>query len=379
MHLNRGLKQKISILYADTGGGHRSSGEAISQGIEIAYPGQFEVSFVNNFRSWPFPFSIAEDIYPPLVNHARPVYKATFRATNHKNVTATLRRMFEPLSEKLAAEMLAQYPADLYLSVHPLYNQVLPAAIRETKARAKYVSVVTDLVTGHVQWYHQDVHRCIVPTSAAFEQAVHFGIPRDHVRIGGQPVWPDFAKRMTAGAQTRAALGLDPNIPVALLMGGGDGMGRLEGLARNIAWSGLPLQLIVVCGRNVAVMQALEFVRPRIPAMRVLGFVRNVPELMGASDVLITKAGPGTICEGFVAGLPIILYDAIPGQEEGNIALVEEQGAGVYCKSTRSVLRQLEHWLGNKEAFHTAKISSSQLARPDAAVEIARLSIEMLA
>ena len=125
-------------------------------------------------------------------------------------------------------------------------------------------------------------------------------------------------------------------------------------------------------------MQALEFVRPRIPALRVLGFVRNVPELMGASDVLITKAGPGTICEGFVAGLPIILYDAIPGQEEGNIALVEEQGAGVYCKSTRSVLRQLEHWLGNKEAFHTAKISSSQLARPDAAVDIARLSIEML-
>ena len=371
-------KQKVAILYADTGGGHRSAAQAIAQGIQLAYPDLYDVTFVNNFRDWPFPFCYAEDIYPPMVNHARLVYQAAFRASNHQSVTTMVRRLYEPLSEKLAAEMLLQFPADLYISVHPLYNQVLPTAILQSGSRAKYVSVVTDLVSGHSQWFNGHVHRYIVPTHVAFDQAVQYGIPGDRIRIAGQPVWPDFQKRLRLGGQTRESLGLDPDIPVALLVGGGDGMGRLQSLAKTIATSKLRMQLIVVCGRNLQALQVLDSVKPKIPALRVFGFVNNIPELMGASDFLITKAGPGTICEGFIAGLPIILYDAIPGQEEGNVTLVETHGAGFYCKTTSSVLRQLSNWLNDTTALNSARRASASMGQPNAAIDIAILCVETI-
>jgi 1,2-diacylglycerol 3-beta-galactosyltransferase len=106
--------------------------------------------------------------------------------------------------------------------------------------------------------------------------------------------------------------------------------------------------------------------------MKVFGFVNNVPELMGAADVLVTKAGPGTICEAFIAGLPIVLYDAVPGQEEGNVDYVVETGAGAWCPTPRLVVNQLKEWIMRPPALEWARRASISLARPNSAIDIAK-------
>jgi 1,2-diacylglycerol 3-beta-galactosyltransferase len=217
------------------------------------------------------------------------------------------------------------------------------------------------------------VDHCIVPTEEARKEAIENLVPPEKVSVTGQPVWPDFRKRMGNRAATRAQLGLDDSKPVVLLMGGGDGLGRLGVTGREIAFSGLPLQLVVVCGRNQAVKRDLEFINPRV-TMRVLGFVSNIPELMGAADILVTKAGPGTIAEAFIAGLPVLLYDAVPGQEEGNVDYVVNRGAGAWCPLLPSaVVKQLKLLLADRKRLDNMRRASAQLAKPDSALDIARI------
>jgi 1,2-diacylglycerol 3-beta-galactosyltransferase len=149
-------------------------------------------------------------------------------------------------------------------------------------------------------------------------------------------------------------------------------MGPLYKIARTIATSVANTQLIVVAGRNTVLEQKLKAVAWEIPT-QVHGFVSNMPELMGASDLLITKAGPGTISEAFIAGLPVIISSFIPGQEEDNVRYVLEHQAGVYAPDPEQIAVQVRELLrpGN-EILQQMRGNAVALARPEAALNIAQ-------
>ena len=97
------------------------------------------------------------------------------------------------------------------------------------------------------------------------------------------------------------------------------------------------------------------------------------PILCRGSDFLVTKAGPGTICEALIAGLPVILYSRLPGQEDGNVTYVVSEGAGVWAPRPAQVVSALRNWLEAPEKY-TATVNACQhLACPQAAREIARI------
>jgi 1,2-diacylglycerol 3-beta-galactosyltransferase len=365
--------KRIVMLYGDAGGGHRSAADAIAMGIRRLYGDRYNVSFLNGFKRLPPLLRNADTDYPMWVNYGRMLYALSFHASNGRRRVAAIRRVFESISDPVADEVVLSEPADVYVSCHPIYNGAIPFAIQRLGTRAKFINVVTDLVTGHVAHYVREVDHCIVPTEESRKEALECLVPAEKITVTGQPVWPDFRQRMGNREATRQQLGLDDKTPVVLLMGGGDGLGLLGITGREIAFSGLPLQLVVVCGRNQAVKRDLEFINPRMP-MKVLGFVNNIPELMGAADVLVTKAGPGTIAEAFIAGLPILLYDRVPGQEEGNVDYVVNRGAGASCIfPLSSVVKQLKLLIADPEKRERMRQASVRLARPDSALDIARI------
>ena len=333
---------------------------------------RYDLMFLNGFKTLPRLLRNLDVDYPMWVTYGRMLYSLGFHSTNGRRRLLAIRRAFEPISDKMAEDILHIAQADVYVSCHLVYNQVMPKVIRQIGSQAKFVNVVTDLVSGHVAHYAPDVDYCFVPTEESRRDALTMRVAPEKVVVAGQPVAPDFRKRMGLRYDTRAQLGLDQQKPMILLMGGGEGMGILGLAARELAFSNLPVQLVVVCGRNQPVKLDLEFINPRIP-MRVLGWVNNVPELMGAADVLVTKAGPGTIAEGFIAGLPIVLYDRVPGQEEGNVDYVVNQGAGAWCPLPWMVTKQLRQWLGEPDKLAALRRASARLAKPDSAVDIARI------
>jgi len=168
-----------------------------------------------------------------------------------------------------------------------------------------------------------------------------------------------------------------------LLVGGGDGLGPLFDTARALDAAlpidGPPPQLVVVTGRNAALRERLRAQPWRLP-VRVEGFVNNMPEWMAAADVLVTKAGPGTITEGLLSGLPLVLIGKVPGQEDGNVDFVVGNGVGAWEPRPERAAGALRVWLepGNP-ALPLMSAKARQLASPDAAADIAADILELTA
>ena len=154
-------------------------------------------------------------------------------------------------------------------------------------------------------------------------------------------------------------------------------MGPLEEITRKINDAGLDVSLVVITGRNKKLKEKLENTRWDIP-IHIYGFVTEMPDFMRAADVLLTKAGPGTISEALIAGLPIILYHRISGQEEGNVSYVIDEGAGVWAPETNDIVDTLKLWWEQPELRKEAVKNARRLARPLAAREIARSIIHYL-
>jgi 1,2-diacylglycerol 3-beta-galactosyltransferase len=103
-----------------------------------------------------------------------------------------------------------------------------------------------------------------------------------------------------------------------------------------------------------------------------------MPDFMRAADVLVTKAGPGTISEAFIAGLPMVLYARLPGQEDGNVDYVVDNGAGVWAPRPEAVVSVLRNWLRHPDQRQQAAEACLRLARPRAARDIAHALMQQI-
>jgi 1,2-diacylglycerol 3-beta-galactosyltransferase len=195
------------------------------------------------------------------------------------------------------------------------------------------------------------------------------------MKIIGLPVADKFCRPFGEKDEIRKQLGWPLDRPTVLMVGGGDGMGPLEMTAKAIDAAKLPLAMAIIAGRNQKLKAHLEQYHWQVP-VKVYGFVQEMPDFMRASDILVTKAGPGTICEAFIAGLPIILYSRINGQEEGNVDYVVDYGAGVWAPRPDRVVDALDCWLKEPKERERAAQACLSLARPKAAQQIASLLME---
>jgi 1,2-diacylglycerol 3-beta-galactosyltransferase len=272
-------------------------------------------------------------------------------------------------------KMLNEHPADLVVSVHPLMNTYVRQVVH--RRHIPFATVVTDMVSTHTLWFDRNADMILLPTEIARQRGLELGIDDSKMHVCGLPVDEKFSKETSSKAKLREQLGW-PESPLSLLLvGGGEGMGPLEATAAAIDASGLPVSLIIIAGRNLRLQERLEAREWHIPH-KVYGFVKNMPELMRAADVLITKAGPGTISEAFIAGLPIILYNRLPGQEEGNVLYVIGEGAGMWAPEPGMVVSVIKNWINHPDRLTETTQASQSLARPEAARQIARLLMSLV-
>ena len=293
-------RKRILFLFSDTGGGHRSATEAMIEALEDGYPGRFETHMVDFFREYyPRPLKYAPEIYPPM-SRVPSAWAFSWRVSDGKGRTRAVNNLAYPYLRKAAQRLVRENPADLIVSVHPLVNTTLARAMR--KAPRPFITVVTDLVSTHAFWFDRRADLVVVPTDQAREKAVEYGVAEGNLRVIGLPVAAGFSHPLPDRAGWRAEQGWGNDRPVVLLLSGGDGMGPVRRVAKAINEARLPVSLAVICGRNAELLADLQEVDWRIP-VHLYGFTSRMPEFMAAADIAVTKAGPGTISEAFIAGL----------------------------------------------------------------------------
>ncbi|KAL2544615.1 Monogalactosyldiacylglycerol synthase 1 [Forsythia ovata] len=371
--------KKVLILMSDTGGGHRASAEAIKAAFREEYGDDYQV-FVTDLWTdhTPWPFNQLPKSYNFLVKHGTlwkmAYYASAPRVIHQSNFAAT-----STFIARDVAKGLMKYQPDIIISVHPLMQHV-PLRVLRAKGLLKnivFTTVVTDLCTCHPTWFHKLVTRCYSPSEEVAKRALRAGLQPSQIKVYGLPVRTSFVKPVRPKNELRKELGMNEYLPAVLLMGGGEGMGPIEATAKALGDAlyddahGKPIgQVLVICGRNKKLANKLQSVNWKIP-VQVKGFVTKMEESMGACDCIITKAGPGTIAEAMIRGLPIILNDYIAGQEAGNVPYVVQNGCGKFSKSPKEIANIVFQWFGEKQdELKTMSQNATRLARPDAVFRI---------
>jgi 1,2-diacylglycerol 3-beta-galactosyltransferase len=363
-------RPRVLFLFSDTGGGHRSAAEAVIEALELEAPGRFDIQLIDVFKQYaPPPLNLAPAAYPGMVRVPQ-MWGFGYRMTNGQRRARAITGAAWPYVRRAARRLAREQQADLIVSVHPV---MITAVLKGYGSRRPpFFTVVTDLVTTHALWYDPGVDLYTVPTEAARQRALACGLDPARIHVVGLPVAQRFCQPVADRAALRTELDWPTDRPVVLLMGGGEGMGPLFDTATAIAAPGGDFALAVICGRNRRLKRDLEAQDWPVPT-RLYGFERRIPQMMQAADLLVTKAGPGTIAEAINAGLPMVLYSRLPGQEDGNVTYVVDEGVGTWAPGPDRAAASVHRWLQDPRTLQQAAAACRRIARPSAATEIARL------
>ncbi|XP_034599182.1 probable monogalactosyldiacylglycerol synthase 2, chloroplastic isoform X1 [Setaria viridis] len=390
--------KNVLILMSDTGGGHRASAEALRDAFLIEFGDAYQV-FVRDlgkeYGGWPL--NDMERSYKFMIRHVR-LWKVAFHGTSPRWVHGMYLAALAYFYANEVVSGIMKYKPDIIISVHPLMQHIPLWVLKWQSLQPKvpFVTVITDLNTCHPTWFHHGVTRCYCPSAEVANRALIQGLQLSQVRVFGLPIRPSFCRAVLEKDEIRKELELAPELPAVLLMGGGEGIGPVEETARALGEElydyrrRRPMgQIVVICGRNQVLRSTLQSLRWKVPVklqfglgfwlmcedvfLQIRGFEKQMEKWMGACDCIITKAGPGTIAEALIRGLPIILNDFIPGQEVGNVPYVVDNGAGVFSKDPREASRQVARWFStDADALQRFSRNALQLAQPEAVFDIVK-------
>jgi 1,2-diacylglycerol 3-beta-galactosyltransferase len=306
---------------------------------------------------------------------------------------------------------------------------------KATGKKIPFFTVVTDLGTGHCTWFQRNPDKVYVASERIRKLAKRRGHTADErIVMTGLPIRPEFAiQSEKMGDRTsiegkayrrkiKEMLGLDPDRPVVLLMGGGEGVGNLDKIVDELYYDfvkqGVDATICVICGRNIKLEQGLternwdsvlrgehKRLKKRHFLQRIfrrnrnklieeamdrsldqkdaphqkgqvtvagLGFVSNIADYMVAADILVSKAGPGTIAEAAAVGLPVMLTSFLPGQEAGNVDFVIENGFGDFISANKpeEMAQEVTSWLQDNALMMNMSKAAQKAGQPTAAQAI---------
>lgn len=337
-----GRSGEVLLFVVDAGGGHRAAARALLAAAE-------ETGFPLRLRA----VSLQEILAP------QDVLKRFFGLSIEDFYNLLLRRRFTSVLEPLLRVLhrliawrrralvrglvpfLRQAAPRAVVSVIPNFNGVIRDAVREAAPGAPFLVLLTDLadLPPHF-WIEPGVDGVIVGTGEAARQARELGLPEERIhRVSGMPLHPRF---YSAGegdpdlrVRVRAELGIPGGAFTAMLLFGGKGSAEIEPLTKELLKADLSLHVVAVCGDNKHLLEGLG---PRGAAsggrLHALGFTDRIADYMAASDVLVTKPGPGSLSEAFQKRLPVVVAenrDTIP-MERYNARYVAEKGLGTVVK-----------------------------------------------
>lgn len=369
--------KRLLFLFSDTGAGHRAAAEAVAEAVRRRYPNHFTVDCYDPMGDQRVIAGRLTALYGPITRRVPFLWGVAYHATNRQ---PTVRLFQHAIGRGLRRKLrgaLEPRPA-LVTSFHPLLNHVAADVIPHGVPR---VTVITDWVDFHQAWTDLRADCIICPSDAAYQLCRRRGVPADRLVTVGLPIHPRFQdaiKRFTDKKSMRLKLRLRPHATTVLLAGGGDGTEPLGKYAAALAQSPLDVQVLAICGRNRAL--AAHIREDNHAGVHVFGFVDNMPELLLASDLLVTRAGPGMIAEGLACGCPLLLTGYLPGQEEGNVKEVLSRGLGRYVPRPNDLVEAVTAWFAKPEAQRLEDMDRVRAAAdPSAAFTIADVLARMVA
>ncbi|HZV60193.1 MAG TPA: glycosyltransferase, partial [Candidatus Eremiobacteraceae bacterium] len=307
--------KKIHVVFHDAGGGHRNAAVAL-QTVIAQQNRSWQVELIQ-FQSLSDRLDVLrqltgiriEEQYNHILRNGW-----TLGSSQLLRVLQATIRLFHRAIVKLLTKYWRDNPADLLISVIPHFNSQMYESWSAVYPDRPFVTLITDLADYPPHFWlepvigHGKQQYIIAGTERAVEQARSYGHPDSNIfGTSGMILRPDFyEKDDTDPVALRAELGLNPDLPTGIVLFGGFGSKVMYDIADQLEKAQLPVQLILVCGRNEKLFARMRARQWKMP-VHIIGFTKEVHKLMRAADFLIGKPGPGSIAEAMVRQLPVLI------------------------------------------------------------------------
>lgn len=267
------------------------------------------------------------------------IYRACYQQAENRGRQSMLFALINWINSRGLENILhliTETAPDLIVCTHIFAAQLIDLLKQRNKLTIPAIGIVTDY-TLHPFWEAVPrIEHLVIASELLAHTALKRGIAVERLLPFGIPVHPKFTQTLSREAAADQ-LGLDPAKPTVLLMGGSMGYSNSQKIVAQLAKTGLPLQILAVCGRNQKQFERLSQIKVSFCGpcqLFVYGFAKYVEILMSAADCLITKPGGLTVSEALVKKLPLFLTDPVPGHEEHNAEFLVNNGVSLRLTRT---------------------------------------------
>ncbi len=367
--------KRVLLMYISQVSGHRQGAVAIAKSLKSLNP-DCEVLSINGFGYiYPLMEKIINTAYMGVIKRAPKIWEYLYDNPKIIKLSEKWKQSIHKSSHKKLKPLIEEFKPDVVVC-----TQAFPCGMVADYKKAHHlpmtvIGVLTDYAP-HLYWLHEGVDYYVVPSQEAHDRYVKEGIPADRIKVLGIPIRIKFAQPLDRQAIAKK-LGLDCDIPTVLIMGGGQGLGPMKEAVKSLVHLGRPLQLIVICGTNVKLVHWIKKIQ-RQTNKKILfyDYASNVDELMEVSTLIVSKPGGMTTSECLAKGLPMVIIDPIPGQEERNSQFLVNQGVAMRVEDKHHIAHAIEWLLNDPKQLAAMKQAALKNGKPMAAQDIARLILD---
>ncbi len=311
---------RLLILTAAFGEGHNSA--ARNLGLALTAAGA-EVKICDPCKaSAPHTTKVIEAAYRAVTNYFPKVWERIYRSTDKSDFSRQrLPLMRKP--ERYLTNLIEDYQPDAIVSSYPIYPYFIARTFQEKGGRVPVFTVVTDSIEINASWLRAPTDHWIVTDRATKDAMAGAGLPPGKITETGFPVHPVFAE-LPPVEET------DPCSPFRILYFPTPRPLQMTEHTRALLAASPQVKVTIVMGKSARLLgRAGRALKKEFPGrVRLIGWTRRIPTLLNTHHLIVGKAGGATVHEAIAANCPMLIHHLVPGQEEGNLRLLEMIGCG---------------------------------------------------
>jgi len=366
-------RKKVLIISIKAGAGHLRAAAAVEAAFRERRPGVEVMNIEALAHTNPAFRRSFTDTYNKLATDLPSVWGYIYEKIEKGPADSRVKKLgalVSRLNGRKLRKLVRDYDPDALICTHYFPAEIMGAHRRRGRLKAPIFVTLTDYDI-HTMWIQRGVDHYFVATEEMAHALREKGIGTATVSVTGIPIMPVFSEKYAGKRVMRRRLGLRAAPPTVLLAAGGFGMVQVDKVVSILADTVGDVQFIALAGRNEALHASLGRVAKSHKGRVVpFGFVDNMHELMAASDFIVTKCGGLTSSECLAMGLPMVILDPIPGQEERNSDFLLESGVALRANSPAHLVYKVRRLLEDKGLLARMKAATRRVARPRAAYDV---------
>ena len=370
--------KKVIIFYASYGGGHLSAARSIKENMETNYE-DIDVKLIDCMEYVNKTVNkITTKAYSEMAKKAPKTWGRVYWKSQKGPLAQISTTSNKILSIKLY-KLLKDFEPNLIVSTHPFGSQMCAYLKKHGKLNAKIATVMTDYAP-HDQWlvFNKYVDYYFVSHDGMKKELHEKGIPNEKIFATGIPLSNKFLLKYDKPTILKSFC-LSPDKKTVLFFGGGEfGLGKTQTFKIFKSFVECPenIQIVAISGKNQKMKEAFENLVESLnkkDSVKILEYTNQVPELMSISDLVVTKPGGLTTTESLASGLPIVVINPIPGQEQANASDLEKNKVAIWLKKDDNVEAILKDLFSNPEKMQEMKIRARLLAKKNSTKDICKI------